>query len=180
MSNFKKLYDEEIRQRLQLGHAYKNPHQIPKLEKIQISSGLGLSAQNKTYLHRAIEEFRKISGQQPVITKAKKSIAGFKTREGMPLGLVVTLRREKMYTFLEKIIKLVLPQIRDFRGLSTSHFDSHGDYHFGLNDQLIFPEIDYDSVEQKRGFNISIVTSAKTMPESYALLKGFGFPFCHT
>jgi len=177
MSNLKKEYQEEVIPKLQKEFKYKNVQEIPKLEKIQLSAGLGLSAQNKNYLQKAIEELRLVSGQQPILTKAKKSIAGFKIREGMPLGLIVTLRREKMYAFLEKFIKLVLPRIRDFRGLSAKKFDEYGNYNLGIADQLFFPEIDYDTVEQKRGFNITIVTTAKTPEEGFFLLKELGFPF---
>jgi len=177
MSNLKNLYNEEIRYKLTKKFSYKNKHQIPKILKIEINSGLGLNAQNKNFLQKAIQEIRQISGQHPILVNAKQSIAGFKIRQGMPLGLVVTLRREKMYAFLEKTIKLVFPRIRDFRGLSISQFDQDGNYSFGISDQLVFPEIDYDSVEQKRGFNITIVTSAKTAEESLYLLKELGFPF---
>jgi large subunit ribosomal protein L5 len=177
MSALKTIYEGEVRQKLQLKYSYSNPHQIPKVEKIQISAGLGLNAQNNNYLQRAIEEIRLISGQHPVITKAKKSVAGFKIRQGMSLGIFVTLRRAKMYAFLEKLNKLVFPRIRDFRGLSALQFDNSGNYHFGISDQLVFPEIDFNSVEQKRGFNISIITTASTVEESYTLLKELGFPF---
>lgn len=177
MSNLKEQYQKDITSKLQEKFQYKNLHQIPKLEKIQISAGLGLNAQNRTFLQNAIEEFRLISGQQPVLTKAKNSIAGFKIREGMPLGLMVTLRREKMYAFLEKFTKLVLPRIRDFRGLSPTNFDKKGNYNVGIADQLVFPEINYDLVEQRRGFNITFVTTAKTKDESYFLLHELGIPF---
>jgi large subunit ribosomal protein L5 len=156
---------------------YLNKHEIPKIEKIQVSAGLGLNAQNRVFLQKAIEEIRLITGQHPVITLAKKSIAGFKIREGIPLGLTVTLRREKMYSFLEKFIKLVLPRIRDFRGLNPTNFDGNGNYNLGISEQLVFPEIDYDNVEQRRGFNITIVTTAKTSTEAYFLLKELGVPF---
>lgn len=177
MSNLKVQYQELIIPKLQEKFQYKNIHEIPKIEKIQISAGLGLNAQNRTFLQNAIEEFRLISGQQPVLTKAKKSIAGFKIREGMPLGLMVTLRRNKMYSFLEKFTKLVLPRIRDFRGLSPKNFDKYGNYSVGIADQLVLPEINYDLVEQRRGFNITIVTTAKTSQEAYFLLREFGVPF---
>lgn len=177
MNNLKGQYQELIIPKLQEEFQYKNVHEIPKIEKIQISAGLGLNAQNKTFLKNAIEEFRLISGQQPVLTEAKKSIAGFKVREGMPLGLMVTLRRKKMYAFLEKFTKLVLPRIRDFRGLSPKNFDKHGNYSVGIADQLVFPEINYDLVEQRRGFNITIVTTAKTTQEAYFLLSELGVPF---
>jgi large subunit ribosomal protein L5 len=177
MSNLKKEYLENVIPKLLEEFSYKNKHQIPKLEKIQISAGLGLNAQNRTFLQKAIEEIRLISGQQPVLTKSKKSIAGFKIREDMPLGLVVTLRREKMYAFLEKFIKLVLPRIRDFRGLNPTNFDKEGNYNLGISDQLVFPEIEYDTVDQRRGFNITIVTTAKNESEGFFLLKELGVPF---
>jgi large subunit ribosomal protein L5 len=177
MSNLKNDYLETVIPKLVAEFNYENKHEIPKIEKILISSGLGLNAQNRTFLQKAIEEFRLISGQQPVMTKAKKSIAGFKIREGMPLGLYVTLRRGKMYAFLEKFIKLVLPRMRDFRGLNPNNFDKHGNYNIGITEQLIFPEIDYDSVDQKRGFNITIVTTAKNRTEGFFLLKELGVPF---
>jgi len=177
MGTLKKTYLDEIIPKLTKEFEYKNKHQIPKLVKIQISSGLGLNAQNRTFLQNAIEEYRVITGQHPILTTAKKSIAGFKIREGMPMGLVVTLRREKMYSFLEKFTKLDLPRIRDFRGLSPNNFDKHGNYNLGLSDQLIFPEINYDSVEQRRGFNITIVTTAKNKTEGFFLLKELGVPF---
>ncbi len=177
MTNIKNDYLNNVIPKLLTEFEYKNKHQIPKIEKIQISSGLGLNAQNRTFLQKAIEEIRLISGQQPILTKAKKSIAGFKIREGMPLGLVVTLRREKMYAFLEKFIKLVLPRIRDFRGLDPTNFDKHGNYNIGISEQLVFPEIDYDSVDQRRGFTITIVTTAKNPKEGFFLLKELGVPF---
>lgn len=177
MGNLKNEYLENVIPKLNKEFGYKNKHQIPKLEKIQISSGLGLNAQNRTFLQNAIEEYRLITGQHPILTKAKKSIAGFKIREGMPMGLVVTLRREKMYAFLEKFIKIVLPRIRDFRGLNPNNFDKDGNYNLGLSEQLVFPEINYDSVEQRRGFNITIVTSAKNKAEGFLLLKELGIPF---
>lgn len=177
MTNLKKQYKEEVMTQLKEEFRYKNIHQIPKIEKIVISAGLGLNAQNRTYLQNAIEEIRKISGQHPVLTKAKKSISGFKIRQGMPLGLMVTLRNEKMYAFLEKLIKLVFPRIRDFRGVNPNGFDKYGNYNIGLSEQLVFPEIDYDGVEQRRGFNITIVTSANTREEGLFLLSRLGFPF---
>ena len=136
---------------------FNNPHTIPKLKKIQINRGLGLVAQNKNVLKKSIEEFEKITGQKPIITKSKKAIAGFKIRENMELGLTVTLRGEKMYTFLTKLIFFTFAQIRDFRGLSLRSFDKAGNFTFGLQEQLIFPEIDYDDVEQTQGFTITVV-----------------------
>jgi large subunit ribosomal protein L5 len=184
MSSLKKEYHERIVPKLKEEFKHSNPHEYPKLEKIVISTGLGLNAQTKNFLQSSIEEVRLISGQHPILTRAKKSIAGFKIREGMPLGLVVTLRKEKMYAFLEKLIKLVLPRIRDFRGLSPTSFDRDGNYNLGIVDRSVFPELDSEKVEKsekKQGFTITLVIknfskfSGET--ESYALLKEFGFPF---
>ena len=173
----KTLYKDEIQGSLKNDFQFENVHEVPKLVKIQINRGLGVLAQNNNILKRSIEEMRLISGQQPVVTNARKSIAGFKIREEQALGVTVTLRGDKMYAFLERFINLVLPRIRDFQGLNPNSFDSHGNYNMGLREQLIFPEIDYNSVEQLRGFNITIVTTAKTKQEGFALLKAFGFPF---
>jgi large subunit ribosomal protein L5 len=170
------IYKDTIIQNLNQKFNYKNIHQVPKIVKIQVNRGLGIDAQNNSILKKSIEEFRVITGQQPLVTKAKKSIAGFKVREEMNLGVTVTLRGEKMFSFLEKLIHLVLPRIRDFRGLSSKGFDRDGNFNFGLREQLVFPEISYDTVDQTRGFNITIVTTAKTKNEGIALLKEFGFP----
>lgn len=170
------LYREVIVTNLTKAFNYKNTHEVPKIVKIQVNRGLGLQAQNSSTLKKSIDEFRSITGQQPIVTKARKSIAGFKIREDMNLGVTVTLRRDKMYFFLEKLIHLVLPRIRDFRGLSVKGFDRYGNYNFGLREQLVFPEISYEDVDQIRGLNISIVTTAKTKEEGIALLKEFGFP----
>lgn len=177
MSNLKTEYNTNVIPKLKQEFNYSNVHQIPKITKIHVSCGLGLNAQNRTFLQKATEEIRLITGQHPVLTLAKNSIAGFKIREGMPLGLTVTLRRGKMYAFLEKFIKLVLPRIRDFRGLDPNNFDKFGNYNIGFSEQLIFPEIDYDQVEQRRGFNVTIVTTAKTPKEARFLLKECGLPF---
>ena len=177
MSNLKNKYLKEVIPKLVEQFKYPNTHQIPKIEKIQVSAGLGLNAQNRVFLQKATEEIRLITGQHPILTTSKNSIAGFKIREGMPLGLTVTLRRVKMYVFLEKFIMLVLPRIRDFRGLNPNNFDKHGNYNLGISEQLVFPEIDYDSVEQRRGFNITIVTTAKNSQEGFVLLKELGVPF---
>ena len=173
----KTLYKDEIQGSLKNDFQFENVHEVPKLVKIQINRGLGVLAQNNNILKRSIEEMRLISGQQPVVTNSRKSIAGFKIREEQALGVTVTLRGDKMYAFLERFINLVLPRIRDFQGLNPNSFDRHGNYNMGLNEQLIFPEIDYNSVDQLRGFNITIVTTAKTKQEGFALLKAFGFPF---
>jgi large subunit ribosomal protein L5 len=159
LDDIKKEYEEGIKPVLLKNSPtlFKNPHTVPKLKKIQINRGLGLAAQNTNILKKSIEEFEKITGQKPVITKSKKAIAGFKIREDMELGLSVTLRGEKMYTFLTKLIFFTFAQIRDFRGLSMRSFDKAGNYTLGLKEQLIFPEIDYEDVEQTQGFTITIV-----------------------
>ena len=159
LDDIKKEYEEGIKPVLLKNSPklFQNPHTVPKLKKIQINRGLGLAAQNTNILKKSIEEFEKITGQKPVITKSKKAIAGFKIRENMELGLSVTLRGEKMYTFLTKLIFFTFAQIRDFRGLSMRSFDKAGNYTFGLKEQLIFPEVDYDEVEQTQGFTINIV-----------------------
>jgi large subunit ribosomal protein L5 len=177
MTNLKKHYLSNVIPKLVTEFKYQNPHQIPKLEKIHVSAGLGLNAQNRVFLQKAIEEIRLITGQHPILTHSKKSVAGFKIRQGMPLGLTVTLRREKMYAFLEKLIKLVLPTIRDFRGLNKTSFDFYGNYNLGIVEQSVFPEINFDNIDQKRGFNITIVTTAKNSSESFFLLKELGVPF---
>lgn len=174
--NLRLLYKDVIFDNLMKQFDYKNSHQVPKLVKIQLNRGLGIDGQNNKTLQKSVEEFRLITGQQPILTKAKKSIAGFKVREEMTLGITVTLRSSKMYAFLEKLIHLVLPRIRDFRGLSLKGFDRNGNYNFGLKEQLVFPEISYENVDQIKGFNISIVTTATTKNEGIALLKEFGFP----
>jgi large subunit ribosomal protein L5 len=177
MSNLKKQYLETVVPNLVKEFQYPNKHQIPKVEKIHVSAGLGLNAQNRVFLQKATEEIRLITGQQPIITISKNSVAGFKIREGMPLGLTVTLRREKMYAFLETFTKVVLPRIRDFRGLNPNNFDKYGNYNLGITEQLVFPQIDYDSVDQRRGLNITIVTSASNATEGLFLLKELGVPF---
>lgn len=174
--SLKLLYKDLIFPNLMKQFEYTNIHQVPKLIKIQVNQGLGINGQNNKSLQKSIDEIRSITGQQPILTKAKKSIAGFKVREEMTLGVTVTLRSNKMYAFLEKLVHLVLPRIRDFRGLSSKGFDSKGNYNFGITEQLIFPEISYENVDQIRGFNISIVTTAKTKKEGIILLKEFGFP----
>jgi large subunit ribosomal protein L5 len=176
----KKQYVQSIIPKLIEQFKYSNIHEVPKITKITINRGLGDASKNNKALETSVQEIAAITGQQPVITKARKSVAGFKIREGMPLGIYVTLRREKMYAFLEKFIKLVLPRIRDFRGLNPNNFDKHGNYNIGISEQLVFPEIDYDSVDQRRGFNITIVTSAKNKAEGFYLLKELGVPFSQT
>lgn len=170
------LYNEIIPQ-LVKDFNYTNKHQIPKINKIQINRSLGLSATNTSILKKSIEEFILITGQKPVITKAKKAVAGFKIRQDMDLGLTVTLRNERMYAFLDKLVNITLPQIRDFRGISTKGFDKNGNFNLGLKEQLIFPEINYDDINQVYGFGISIVITGNTKVENKGLLKALGFPF---
>ena len=177
MQTLKEHYLSTVIPNLKKTFDYKNIHEIPKVKKIEINSGLGTNGSNRVFLEKAIEEITTITGQYPILTKAKKSIAAFKIREGMILGLKVTLRKEKMYAFLERMIHLVFPRIRDFRGINPKSFDKNGNYNFGIQDQLVFPEIDFDRVEQQRGFNVTIVTTAKTTKESYFLLKEIGIPF---
>jgi large subunit ribosomal protein L5 len=172
----KDLYKNQVISNLYKQFDYKNIHQVPKLKKIQINRCLGASAQNSNILNKSIEEFRIITGQQPIITKAKKSIAGFKLREDMPLGLTVTLRNKSMYYFLERFVNLTLPRIRDFQGLNPISFDYYGNYNIGLQDQLIFPELEYDKINQILGFNISFVTTAKTKEEGLTLLRELTLP----
>jgi large subunit ribosomal protein L5 len=155
----------------------KNYHTIPKLKKIQLNRSLGLAGSNINILKKSIKEVLEITGQTPIVTKSKKAVSGFKIREDMDLGITVTLRGDKMYNFLDKLIHLTLPQIRDFRGIDSKKFDSFGNFNFGINDQLIFPELNYNDIDQTRGFNINIVTSAKTDCESKTLLTILGFPF---
>nr|QCI08544.1 ribosomal protein L5 [Spermothamnion repens] len=177
MTSLKKLYEEKISRELIQHFQYKNIHETPKIIKITINRGIGEAAQNAKALDKSIEEFMLITGQKPIITKSKKSIAGFKIRDNIPIGLKTTLRKEKMYNFLNKLINLALPRIRDFRGINDKQFDGRGNYNLGLKEQIIFPEIEYDKVDKIRGMNITIVTTAKTDQESLELLKGFGMPF---
>jgi large subunit ribosomal protein L5 len=156
---------------------YKNIEQVPKVIKISVNRGLGEASKNSKELDASLQEIAVITGQQPTLNKARKSVAGFKIRDGMPVGGSVTLRKEQMYTFLAKLIHIVLPRIRDFRGITPNGFDGRGNYNLGLKEQLMFPEISYDEVTQLHGFDISIVTTAKTDEEAFTLLKGLGLPF---
>ncbi|MBF0467648.1 MAG: 50S ribosomal protein L5 [Desulfamplus sp.] len=162
---------------LQKTFGYQNMMQIPMLEKIVLNIGLGEAIKNVKLLDSAVADLALIAGQKPVITKARKSIAAFKLREGMPIGCMVTLRREKMYDFLEKLVSIALPRVRDFRGISGKAFDGRGNYSLGIKEHIIFPEIDYDKTDSIKGLNVSIVTTAKTDEEGKALLKLFGMPF---
>ncbi|MBD0264566.1 MAG: 50S ribosomal protein L5 [Tolypothrix sp. Co-bin9] len=156
---------------------YSNIHQVPKLLKITVNRGLGEAASNAKSLEASLSEIAVITGQKPVVTRAKKAIAGFKIRQGMPVGIMVTLRGERMYAFIDRLISLSLPRIRDFRGISPKSFDGRGNYTLGVREQLIFPEVEYDSIDQVRGMDISIITSAKNDEEGRALLKEMGMPF---
>ncbi len=177
MSNFKKLYTEEIVPALQKEFNYSSIMAVPKLEKIVVNMGVGEASKDEKFITAAVADLAIITGQKPVITKAKKSIAGFKLREGQSVGAKVTLRGENMYDFLEKLIRVSLPRVRDFRGVSATAFDGRGNYTLGIKEQLIFPEIDYDNVVKVRGMDIIIVTTAKTNEEAKSLLKNFGMPF---
>jgi large subunit ribosomal protein L5 len=171
------LYINTIVPKLRQDLGYSNVHQVPKIEKIVINRGLGEAAQNAKAMEASIAEIAKITGQKPIITRAKAAIASFKIRKGMPVGLMVTLRRDRMYAFLDRLINVALPRIRDFRGISPKSFDGRGNYTLGVREQLIFPEINYDTVDQVRGMDISIVTTARSDEEGRALLKAFGMPF---
>jgi large subunit ribosomal protein L5 len=173
----KKVYLEEITPKLKEQFGYTNIHQVPKVTKIVVNRGLGEASQNAKALESSLKELATITGQKPVVTRAKKAIAGFKIRKGMPVGVMVTLRGERMYAFLDRLINLALPRIRDFRGISSKSFDGRGNYSLGVREQLIFPEIDYDTIDQIRGMDISIITTAESDEEGRALLKEMGMPF---
>ena len=177
VQKLKTTYEETIVPKLKEQFNYTNIHQVPKVAKVVINRGLGEASQNAKALESSLAELSIITGQKPVVTRAKKAIAGFKIREGMPVGVMVTLRGERMYAFLSRLINLALPRIRDFRGVSPKSFDGRGNYSLGVREQLIFPEIDYDSIDQIRGLDISIVTTANTDEEGRALLKEMGMPF---
>ncbi|MEG3876286.1 50S ribosomal protein L5 [Microcoleus sp. herbarium7] len=173
----KVLYQGKIVPKLMDQFQYTNIHQVPKLVKVTVNRGLGEASQNAKALDSSINEIGIITGQKPVVTRAKKAIAGFKIRKGVPVGVMVTLRADRMYDFLDRLINLALPRIRDFRGISPKSFDGRGNYSLGLREQLIFPEIEYDSIDQIRGMDISIITTANTDEEGRALLKEMGMPF---
>ena len=177
METLKEVYEKEIVPALTEKFKYTSRMQVPKLEKIVLNMGVGDATTDSKYLDAAVKELEVIAGQKPVITKAKKSIAGFKLREGNKIGCKVTIRGENMYIFLEKLIKIALPRVRDFRGISKGSFDGRGNYTLGIKEQLIFPEVDYDQVIKTRGLDIVMVTTAKTNEEALELLSGFGLPF---
>src|ERR671932_1282762 len=173
----KRDYDERIAAAMTEKFGYKNAHEVPRLEKIVLNMGVGEATQDKKKVEQAASEMELIAGQKPVITKAKKSIAQFKLREGMPIGVKVTLRRERMYEFLDRFITIALPRVRDFRGLNPKSFDGRGNYACGLKEQIVFPEINYDRIEKVRGMDIIVTTTAKTDEEARELLRLFNFPF---
>ena len=177
MNALKKQYNEEIVPALKEKFNYSSVMEVPRLEKIVINIGVGDGAREEKYIEAAKAELAQITGQAPVVTKAKKSIAGFKLREGQPIGVKVTLRGENMYNFMEKLIRVALPRVRDFRGISDKAFDGFGNYTLGIKDQLIFTEVNYDDVVKLRGMDIVFVTTAKSNEEAYELLSGFGMPF---
>ena len=176
MTNFEKLYNEVIKKSLVEKFGYQNKHEIPKLTKIVLNMGVGDAVADKKKLNNAAEELALIAGQKPVITNARKSIATFKLREVMPIGCKVTLRSDRMYEFLERLINMALPRVRDFHGISGKNFDGKGNFAFGIKEQIIFPEINYDKVENVRGLDVVICTTAKTDEEARALLTGFNLP----
>jgi len=177
MARLKELYNTEMIPKLMKDFNFRNVMEVPKVQKIVINMGLGEAIANVKILDSAVVEMAAIAGQKPVITKAKKSIASFKLRQGMPIGCVVTLRRDKMYEFLDRLVKVSLPRVRDFKGVSGKGFDGMGNYSLGVKEQLIFPEINYDKVDKIKGMNITIVTSARNDEEGRALLKLMGMPF---
>jgi large subunit ribosomal protein L5 len=176
-TRLKKLYEEAVVPKMKEQFNYQNIHEVPKIVKITVNRGLGEASQNAKALEATQSEIAMITGQRPVVTRAKKAIAGFKIREGMPVGVMVTLRQERMYAFLDRLVSLALPRIRDFRGVNPKSFDGRGNYTLGIREQLIFPEVNYDGIDQIRGMDISIITTAKTDEEGRALLKAFGMPF---
>ena len=177
MTRLNDLYTQSIRPDLIKESGYSNLLQVPKLEKIVINMGIGEAVQDSKKVAAAVSELSLITGQKPITTKAKKSVAGFKLREGMAIGCKVTLRRDRMYEFLDRLITIALPRVRDFRGLNPRRFDGYGNYAMGLKEQIVFPEIDYDRIDSVRGMDIIFVTSAKSDEEARELLNGFDFPF---
>jgi large subunit ribosomal protein L5 len=173
----KQRYDTEVRSALRQELGVGNVMQVPRLEKIVLNCGVGQATQQQTLLDGAVTDLTVITGQKPVVTRAKKSIAGFKLREGMPIGVKVTLRGDRMWEFFDRLVSLAIPRIRDFRGMSPDSFDGRGNYTFGVTEQLIFPEMDYDKIDSVRGMDITIVTTARTDDEGRALLRALGFPF---
>ena len=177
MARLKEQYKKEIAPALMKQFGYKSPMEVPRITKITLNMGVGEATGDKKILDNAVADMQKVSGQKPVITKARKAIAGFKIREGYPIGCMVTLRQERMYEFLDRFVTIALPRVRDFRGISSRAFDGSGNYNIGIKEQIIFPEIEYDKIDAIRGMNISITTTAKNDDEAKALLAAFRFPF---
>lgn len=177
MANFKELYKTELRSKLKEELKLDNVMEVPRITKITLNMGVGEALGDKKVLENAVSNMQQISGQKPVINKARKSIAGFKVREGWPIGCKVTLRSDRMYEFLERLVGVAIPRIRDFRGVSPKSFDGRGNFAMGVSEQIIFPEIDYDKIDKLRGMDITITTTARTNEEGLALLKAFNFPF---
>jgi large subunit ribosomal protein L5 len=177
MARLYEHYKTVVRDQIAEAFAYKNPNEVPRVDKIVINMGVGEATQDRKKVDTAVEELTRIAGQKPIITKAKKSEAGFKLRDGMNIGAKVTLRRVRMYEFLDRLVTIALPRVRDFRGLNPKSFDGRGNFAMGIKEQIVFPEIDYDKIDQIRGMDIIICTTAKTNEEALALLKGFDMPF---
>jgi len=177
MARLKEIYAKEVAPALMKQFGYKSPMQVPRITKIVLNMGVGEAIGDKKILDNAVGDMQKIAGQKPVVTKARKAIAGFKIREGYPIGCMVTLRQHRMWEFLDRFVTIALPRVRDFRGISGRAFDGRGNYNIGIKEQIIFPEIEYDKIDAVRGMNISIATTAKTDAEARALLAAFRFPF---
>ncbi|MDY6823575.1 MAG: 50S ribosomal protein L5 [Thermodesulfobacteriota bacterium] len=177
MSRFKEYYQTDVIPKLRDAYGYVNYMQVPKLDKIVLNMGIGEAINNIKILDSAVDELKAITGQQPVVKRARKSIAAFKLRKGMPVGCMVTLRKNRMYDFYNKLVNIALPRVRDFRGVPGNAFDGHGNYTLGVREQIIFPEVDYDKIDKIKGLNITIVTTAETDDEAKALLKELGMPF---
>ena len=177
MTRLQEHYNEKVVPELTQKFGYKSPMEVPRIQKITVNMGVGEATQDKKILDNAVGDLTKIAGQKPVVTKAKKSIANFKIRAGYPIGCMVTLRGQRMYEFLDRLVSIAIPRIRDFRGVSDRSFDGRGNYNLGVKEQIIFPEIEYDKIDALRGMNISITTTAKTDDEAKALLAAFRFPF---
>jgi large subunit ribosomal protein L5 len=177
MTRLEKIYKEEVVPVLTEKFGYSNPMEVPRLVKITLNMGVGEAATNKKVLENAVADMAKICGQQPIVTKSRVSVASFKIRDGWPIGCKVTLRRSRMYEFMDRLVNVALPRVRDFRGVSAKSFDGRGNYNMGVKEQIIFPEIDYDQVDALRGMDIAITTTAKTDAEAKALLEAFRFPF---
>ena len=177
MARLQQHYRDTVIKQLRERFSYHNVMEIPRITKVTLNMGLGEAASDKKVIEHAVEDMARLAGQKPVVTRARKSIAGFKIRDGWPIGCKVTLRRERMYEFLDRLISIALPRVRDFRGLNPRGFDGRGSYNFGLREQIIFPEIEYDKIDALRGMNITITTTARTDEEGRALLEAFNFPF---